>query len=201
MSCPSIDLKAYALGEMDRREMTSVEEHIHTCQACHEELERLGLTKAALFSLPDEEPSRRIAFVSDAVFEPRWWQRIWHSGPVMGFVSALVLAAAILVHAATRPAPVIAPAPVNVASIGQQIQGQVDERVHAGVAKAVAEIEQRQAQQNVKLLEAAEKRFEFQSRANLVTAQETIRLYQQQLGRMMVAYNNQDRTNPDRTNP
>jgi anti-sigma factor RsiW len=195
MSCPSIDLKAYSLAEMDRREMSSVEEHIRACESCREELARLDLTKAALFSLRDEEPPRRIAFVSDAVFEPRWWQRIWHSGPVMGFASALVLAAAILVHAATRPAPVLAPAPVNIASIDRQVQKQVDERVHIAVVKAVADFEQRQSKLNAKLLEAAEKHLEFQHRADLVTAQETIRLYQQQVGRMMVAYNNQDRTN------
>jgi hypothetical protein len=195
MSCPSIDLKAYSLAEMDRQEMASIEEHLHGCQTCREELERLDLTKAALFSWPDEEPPRRIAFVSDAVFEPRWWQRIWHSGPVMGFASALVLAAAILVHAGTRPTPVLLPAPVNVANINRQVQMQVEDRVHVAVVKAVADLEQRQAKQTVQLLEAAEKRFEFQHRADLVTAQETIRLYQQQVGRMMVAYNNQDRTN------
>lgn len=194
MSC-SVDLKAYSLGEMDRRAMTSVEEHARTCASCRQELERLDLTKAALFSWPDEEPARRIAFVSDAVFEPRWWQRLWHSGPVMGLASALVIAAAILVHAAMRPTPVLAPAPVNIANIDRQVQKQVDERVHAAVTEAVANLEQRQAKQTAQLLEAAEKRFESQSRADLLTARETIRLYQQQVGRMMVAYNNQDRSN------
>lgn len=193
MSC-SVDLTAYSLGEMDRRAMTLVEEHAHSCQACREELERLDLMKAALFSLRDEEPPRRIAFVSDAVFEPRWWQRIWHSGPVMGLASAVVLAAAILVHAGTRPTPALAPATVNIANIDREVQKQVDERVHAAVVKAVADLEQRQEKQTAQLLEAAEKRFEFQSRADLLTAKETIRLYQQQMGRMMVAYNNQDRT-------
>lgn len=194
MNCSTIDLKAYALGELNRGEMIALQEHIHTCQPCREELERLDLTKAALFSVPEQEPPRRIAFVSDAVFEPRWWQRIWHSGPIMGFASALALAAAILVHAATRPAPVIAPPPVIAASTNTS-DTQIEQRVQSAVAKAVAEVEQRQASQTANLLQAAEKRFEFQSRANLVTAQETIRLYQQQLGRMMVAYNSQDRTN------
>ncbi|MGI8744586.1 MAG: anti-sigma factor family protein [Bryobacteraceae bacterium] len=189
MSCV-IDLKAYALGEMDRRESTSVDEHVHACDSCREELERLDLTKVALASLSDEEIPRRIAFVSDSVFEPRWWQRIWHSGPVMGFASALVLAAAILVHGAIRPVSVPAPAPVPPAMNVAGIQQQMDARVDAAVAKAVAESEQRQAAQNAQLLDAAEKRFTTRHHAEMVTAQETIRMYQQQAGRMLIAYNN-----------
>ena len=193
MNC-SIDLKAYALGELDRREVAAAEQHIHACQACQEELERLNFTKVALAAVLEEEPPQRIAFVSDAVFEPRWWERIWQSGPVMGFASALVLAAAILGHAAIHPALVLTPPPAKIANLDAQVQKQLDERVHVAVTKAVAEVEQRQTREAARLLEAAEKRFEFQRRADLVTAQETIRLYQQQVGRMMVAYNNQDRT-------
>ena len=69
-----------------------MEDHVRGCQSCREELDRLNLTRSALASLEDEEIPRRIAFVSDRVFEPRWWQTMWHSGPVMGFASAAVLA-------------------------------------------------------------------------------------------------------------
>ena len=53
-----------------------------------EELELLQATRTALQALPQEEAPRRIAFVSDKIFEPRWWQRIWQSGPAMGFASS-----------------------------------------------------------------------------------------------------------------
>ena len=198
MCCSSVDLKAYALGEMEGRGNTSVEEHIQehirACDGCREELERLDLTRTVLIGLSDEEIPQRIAFVSDAVFEPRWWQRIWRSGPAMGFASAVVLAAAIFAHGAMRPPVIGAPTPVNVVANLPTDQKQIDDRVQVAVAKAVsqtlAQSEQRQAWQNLKLLEAAEKRLELRYRTQLVSAQETIRMYQQQAGRMLVAYNN-----------
>ena len=187
-NCASIDLKAYALGEQESRGNASVEEHVRACVGCREELQRLDLTKAALARMPDEEIPQRIAFVSDAVFEPSWWQRLWRSGPVMGFASAVVLAAAILAHGALqRPSVIAAPAPVTVAASNPHVD---EKAIQAAVVKAVAESEHRQASQNLKLLDAAEKRLEFRYRNQLVSAQETIRMYQQQAGRMLVAYNN-----------
>ena len=44
--------------------------------SCREELARLRLTLDALSTLREEEMPRRIAFVSDKVFEPRWWQSV-----------------------------------------------------------------------------------------------------------------------------
>lgn len=195
MNCSTVDLKAYALGEVESREKNVLEEHMRDCAGCREELERLDLTKAALSGLPQEEIPQRIAFISDAVFEPSWWQRIWRSGPVMGFASAVMLAAAILAHGTMRPAVVAAPSPVNVAAANPQtVQKQIDDRVQVAVgvavAKAVSEVEQRQTSENLKLLDAAEKRMELRYRTQLVSAQETIRMYQQQAGRMLVAYNN-----------
>jgi anti-sigma factor RsiW len=195
MNCSTVDLKAYALGEVESREKNVLEEHMRDCAGCREELERLDLTKAALSGLPQEEIPQRIAFISDAVFEPSWWQRIWRSGPVMGFASAVMLAAAILAHGTMRPAVVAAPSPVNVAAANPQtVQKQIDDRVQVAVgvavAKAVSEIEQRQTSESLKLLDAAEKRMELRYRTQLVSAQETIRMYQQQAGRMLVAYNN-----------
>src|SRR6266849_7765287 len=101
MNCSSVDLKAHALGEAGENPAAAV--HIETCESCHEELERLRVTHAALLTLKEEEIPQRIAFVSDKIFEPRWWQRIWHSVPAMGFASAAILAAAIFVHAYVRP--------------------------------------------------------------------------------------------------
>ncbi len=99
MNCSSVDVKAYALGEPSG--IPGEATHIESCEHCREELQRLRLMQSALLSLKEEEIPQRISFVSDKVFEPRWWQRIWHSAPAMGFASAAVLAAAIFVHAAS----------------------------------------------------------------------------------------------------
>src|SRR5438128_2082030 len=139
MSCSSIDLKAYALGELDDRGTRDAAAHVHACMECRDELERLRLTHMALLSLRDEEPPQRIAFVSAKIFEPRWWQRMWQSAPVMGFASALVLSCAILVHAYTRPAPVVhTAATVDAAAIEQRVEARLNQRVNAALAQAVS---------------------------------------------------------------
>ena len=51
MSCTTVDVKAYFLGELAASEKSSLEGHLHGCQSCREELERLNLTRAALLSL------------------------------------------------------------------------------------------------------------------------------------------------------
>ena len=45
MSCSSIDLKAYFLGELPAANEAPVEDHVRACAACREELERLDLTR------------------------------------------------------------------------------------------------------------------------------------------------------------
>jgi anti-sigma factor RsiW len=190
MNCTSIDLKAYFLGELDSRERTLTESHAGACQSCREELERLRVMQTALATLPQEEIPQRIAFVSDKVFEPRWWQSIWRSGPAMAFASSALLAAAILVHAATRPAPMIAPAAsIDTARIERQIQDEVAKRVDAAVTKAVAQSEARQSAQTAGMLAAAEKRFEHDREENVAAMQQVARYYSQQMNRLMVASN------------
>jgi anti-sigma factor RsiW len=128
--CSKLDWKGYALGELDKNARAEAEGHAATCQACRGELAATRLTLDALSTLHDEEVPRRIAFVSDKVFEPRWWQRLW--SPT--FAAACVVAAAILVHgfmSVTRPS-------VDSA----EIQARVDR----AVTKAVADTEERQAQ-------------------------------------------------------
>ncbi len=194
MNCPTVDVKAYLLGELAASEKTSVEGHVRACQNCREELERLNLTHAALLSLEQEEVPQRIAFVSDKVFEPRWWQTMWRSGPAMGFASALMLAAAILVHGYSRP--VVQPANVptiDTAKIEQRIEREVASRVDAAVAKAVSQTEARQTQQIAKVLDAAEKRIESQRRTDMAVVQQAARYYEQQSARLMVAVNNDQR--------
>ena len=124
MSCPSFDWKAYALGELALNDRREAEAHAATCSSCREELATLRLAIDALSALRDEEVPRRIAFVSDKVFEPRWWRTLFHPS----FAAACVIAAAILVHAFVRPAPAPSLDPVPLQA-----------RIDAAVAKAVAE--------------------------------------------------------------
>jgi len=194
MSCTTVDVKAYFLGELPASERSSLEGHVHGCQSCREELERLNLMQTALLSLEDQDVPQRIAFVSDKVFEPRWWQTMWRSGPAMGFASALMLAAAILVHTYARP--VAQPATistVDTAQIDERIQREVGARVDAAVAKAVSQTEARQTEQIARVLDAAEKRIESQRRSDMAVVQQAARLYEQQTARLMVAVNNDQR--------
>lgn len=189
MSCSIIDVKAWVLGEVDRNERVRYEEHFAGCHDCRLELERLRLTNSALMTVPDQDIPQRIAFVSDRVFEPSWWQRLWHSGPAMGFASAALVAGAILAHAFVRPGPAIAPvAQVDTAQIEQRIEREVDQRIHTALTKAMADIESREDAQHQHILTAAARKSQQQGQA-LAAAQETIRLYQNQMGRLMVAAN------------
>jgi anti-sigma factor RsiW len=124
MSCSNYDWKAYALGELDAKDRRQVEAHAATCSDCREELAGLRLTLDALSTLREEEIPKRIAFVSDKVFQPRWWQMFLRPS----FAAAAILAAAILVHAFVRP------------SFDQKT-------LDVAVAKAVADTEQRHTQQ------------------------------------------------------
>ncbi len=135
MSCTDFDWKAYALGELDRASANEAKSHAAGCAACREELAGVQLTLAAMNSLRDEEMPRRIAFVSDKVFEPKWYQRLWSPN----FAAACVVAAAILVHAfAGHPAS----------------DAQIQARVDSAVTKAVADVEARHNEQMTRVVEA-----------------------------------------------
>jgi hypothetical protein len=190
MGCSPTDLKAYLLGELERREKSGVEQHVAACAVCREELDALRLTQTALLTLPEEEIPQRIAFVSDKVFEPRWWQRAWQSAPVMGFASALVLAGAILVHGFTRPSPAPAQATVDTARIEQQVEREVSQRVDAAVAKAVADVEVRQAAATEKRLAALEKKYDLQRKDDLVAVKEMMLYYEKKSGSQTAMLNN-----------
>lgn len=134
------DWKAYALGEMDKPARREAEAHAASCADCREELAALRLTLGSLAALREEEIPRRIAFVSDKVFEPRWWRRML----TPNFAAACVIAAAILVHA-------FAHSPAN----GAQIQAEVN----AAVAKAVVQVEAQQAEQTTDILDRYGRQF------------------------------------------
>jgi anti-sigma factor RsiW len=100
MECSQIDCKAYALGDLPTQEQRAAAVHVTKCEDCREAVAGLRLTLAALSGLREEEPTRRIAFVSDrAVADkaaaPSWWQPLLHPT----FASACLVAAAIVFHA------------------------------------------------------------------------------------------------------
>jgi anti-sigma factor RsiW len=180
MNCTSnVDLKAYVFGEAAAADRGAVEDHLRACENCREELDRLKLTKVALASLPDEEIPQRIAFVSDRVFEPRWWQTMWHSGPLMGFASAVVLGAAILVHGFAASGVVDA----------AQIEKRVDARVSARVVAAVSEAQAKQSAEFAKELHATEARFERQRQDDLADVEQYAGYLKNQMARFEVASN------------
>lgn len=154
MSCSPFDLKDYFLQELADPQRRQVEAHVKSCQSCREELDRLRLTEAALFALREEEIPQRIAFVSDPVFEPSPWRRalsaFWNSGARLGFASAAMLSAALVVFALHRPAPApvvnVAPAAVQTvaSSAPAMTEAEIQARIDAAVAKAVSGVEARQ---------------------------------------------------------
>src|SRR5579883_2348595 len=110
MSCSPFDLRDYLLKELSETETRQVDAHVRGCAGCREEVERLRIAEAALFSLRDEEIPQRIAFVSDKIFEPspwrRWWSAFWGSAARLGFASAAMLSLAmVLLALRTVPAP------------------------------------------------------------------------------------------------
>src|ERR1035441_7151803 len=157
MSCSPFDLRDYFLKELPDSEQRQVEAHVRNCQPCLEELDRLRLTEAALFALREEEIPRRIGFVSDQVFEPspwrRWWAGLWGSTARLAFASAAMLSIAILVAAlrpvgqqiAVRPGP----PPVVQASLSDT---EIQSRIDNAVAKAVAQVDARQAEKTKQLM-------------------------------------------------
>ena len=193
MSC-SIDLKAYAVDELSKNERSVVEDHVRGCQSCREELNRLNFTRSALASLEDEEIPRRIAFVSDRVFEPRWWQTMWRSGPAMGFASAALLAAAILAHAVlahgfAQPVAPALGASADAAKIEQRVEARVNSRLDAAVAKAVSEAQAKQSAEFTQVLNATEHRFEAQREADMASFLQADEYRQKQMARLEVASN------------
>lgn len=172
MNCTEIDLKAYYLGEAGPAGRPAVEAHLEACPACREELARLETVGTALRAFPEEELPRRIAFVSDRVFEPRWWEgwRRW------AFVPASAMAAWLAVGLVPRPAP--APA-VDMAAIERRIQTEV--------ARRVEESEARQGRKLAELVAASEKRMQFDWRADLTVLEENVNVWRKQVSRMYLA--------------
>ncbi len=156
MSCSPFDLKDYFLRELPPPQRVQVEAHVNTCVICREELERLQVTEAALFSLRDEEIPQRIAFVSDQIFEPsplrRWLSAFWGSTARLGFASALMLSASIFYFAATRPAPAPSHATLTTVAAETPTPQEIHQQIQQAVSKAVAEVEARQDERTRQLV-------------------------------------------------
>lgn len=140
-----------------------------------EEQERLQFTLNALRAVPDQEIPRRISFVSDKVFEPKWWQRF----PVWGMASAAMLSLAVLTHGylmrpavvyqtVSAPAPVVQPVAVDTAAL----EAQFDQKLQAALKKAASEYDHK---------------LEFERRAIQVSVEENFNLMRKQMNRMYMA--------------
>jgi anti-sigma-K factor RskA len=91
------ELKDYLFGELTGEEKRRVEERLAADADYRLEFERLQLTQTALLAAPEPELPRRIAFVSDPVFEkPTFWQRLL--APAWAYACAAMLSCAILAH-------------------------------------------------------------------------------------------------------
>jgi anti-sigma factor RsiW len=185
MNCSQHDLKGYVFGELAEAERRPLEAHLEGCLDCREELERLRLTRTALESLREEEIPRRIAFVSDKVFEPRGWAWLWNSAPRLAFASAALLTVAIVVHAFVRPAQVAVPVAVNTAAVEARVEGEVAKHLQSVLEKTAAQSEARQARNVAELVTDAERRMDKRRQADLLAMEETLSVMNK---RMNVSY-------------
>jgi len=161
------DWNAYLLGELGAEDRRQHEECASACPACREELATLRVTLDALSTLREEEIPRRIAFVSDKVFEPRWWEAFLRPS----FAAGAVIAAAILIHAFVRPPAAPLPPQVDTAAVeariaaritaevGQRMEAQMAAAVDTAVTRAVAETRKQDDQRTAALLSATERRY------------------------------------------
>src|SRR5579872_1228653 len=139
MSCSPFDLRDFFLQELADPQQRQVEAHIKGCQQCREELDRLRITEAALFSLRDEEIPQRIAFVSDKIFEPSPWRRawagFWGSGARLGFASAALLSIALIVFSLARTAGTLTPEMARGSATGRVAisEAQIQQRIQTAV--------------------------------------------------------------------
>ena len=172
MKCTSFDLNAFFFGELAADERRGVEQHLAACPSCRAELERLHITQASLASIPDEEVPRRIAFVSDKVFEPSWWQRLWRPAPQWALASAGLVAAAILFHgymSGRAAAP-----PMDARVVEARVEAELARRLPAALDQAVAKLEARHEARMREAVATVEKRAEIERNAQMVAFQENL---------------------------
>ncbi len=172
---PGEALRDYAFDELPHGEREAIEQHLAACSECALELDRLRVTTAALHTLPDREIPQRIAFVSDKVFEPSWFQRFWNSGAQLGFASACVLAVALVIsvwHMAGAKGRVETRTVIQTAAPQAQIVPQ--DQINTAVEKAVAQVRAEDAQ----LIQAAEQKRDAEYRDQMIAISEQFTVLQ-----------------------
>lgn len=181
MDHPVEALRDYALGELPADRRPELEQHLGICAECTLELDRLRLTTAALRTLPDREIPQRIAFVSDKVFEPspvsRFFGGFWNSAARLGFASACVFGAALVVSAYHRP--------VEVHTVVQAANTDVSKQVNDAVVKAVAQVKI----ENAREIEAVGHKYEQEYQERMSTVAENFEVLQKQVGTSLMAFN------------
>ncbi len=187
MTHPVEALRDYAFGELPADRQPELEQHLGVCGECTLELDRLRLTTAALRALPDREIPQRIAFVSDKVFEPspvsRFFAGFWNSASRLGFASACVLGAALIVSAYHRP--------VEVRTVVQAANTSTDvsQQVNDAVTKAVAQVKIEDARE----IEAVGHKYEQQYQERMASVAENFEMLQKRLGTSLIAANDMRR--------
>ncbi len=194
MNCAPFDLRDYFFGELNATEAKVIESHVANCEGCRTELDRLDVTRVAMLELPPEEVPRRISFVSDKVFEPSLWQRFWQSGPKVGFASALLIFAGLLVNALPRQtAPVVQPltatnySSIINARVQEKVQEEVAKRLPIAVAQAVSSVEQQDTVRLTSAVAVVEKKYKVQREEDMAAMQATLDVWQRKLSRMYLA--------------
>ncbi len=177
-------LKDYVFGELNAAERRAVEAACAADPALREELARLQVTQSALFSVREEELPRRIAFVSDKVFEPKWWQVWLNSGPRLGFASAALLAGAIVFHGAVQPAPVAAP----VAGFDQaRFEKRIAEEVSRALPVALEQAERRHRMQLASAIKEAEGKYSRLRQEDQMNMEASYSLFREKQAAMLVS--------------
>lgn len=187
------ELTDFVLGELAEADRPGVESRLARDEEAALEVERLETAMAMLRSVPDEEPPRRIAFVSDKVFEPRWYQRWWQQAGGLALASAM-LSAAILGHGVLmRPVPTAAPPAV--AQLQTVNEEEIGRRVDQAVAKAVAATRAENLAEQKRMvsvaLKEAEKNFAMERQADRVAVEASVDYLRKQMNRMLYLASNQ----------
>lgn len=192
MSCSPFDIRDYVFGELDAASRRTVQSHLQSCAGCASELDRLQVTGTMLLSLRDEEIPRRIAFVSDKVIEPRvwelrWWQAWWNSASRLGFAAAGLLSAALVFHAMYRPAAPVTSQPgapgIDQAAIERRVAAELDARVPAVVATAVAHIEEDHKVRLAQAVSSVEQRYRQMREEDLLRMEGNFNVYRMGINR------------------
>jgi hypothetical protein len=113
----------------------------------------------------------------------------------LGFASAAMLSAALLVFSLTRPVPQASvPAP---AISRTALEVDFSKRLNDAVGKAVAESEARQGRQTRELLAASETRHALETQAMMVRVQEYLDVEKKRMNTLILASNDAGSANGD----